>query len=158
MHAASTLETGQQAPDFALKGPEGQTVTLSEFRGKKHVVLVFYPAAFSPVCSFQLPALEKHFDEFEQLDAVILGISVDSHHANTAFARSLGLRFALLSDFDRKVSAAYGVLDAERGTSGRAVFVIDREGRIAWRDVSVAPGDRAQVPSAERALQALRAL
>src|SRR5437867_3485500 len=110
MQTTATLEIGQQAPDFKLKGPGGALVSLSEQRGKKNVVLVFYPLAFSPVCSHQLPDIQKQSSKFEGLDAVLYGISVDSHFANQAFARHLGVDFPLLSDFKREISAAYGVL------------------------------------------------
>lgn len=157
MHAAVTPDIGAEAPDFQLKGPGGQPVTLSEFRGSKNVVLVFYPLAFSPVCSHQLPALSQDLAEFEKLDAVVLGISVDSHHANTAFAKQLKIAFPLLSDFHRRTSAAYGVLDEARATSGRAVFVIDKRGIVIHREVSAAVNDMNQIPSSARALEALRA-
>jgi DNA polymerase III epsilon subunit family exonuclease len=158
MAATATIDVGQQAPDFELKGPQGQPVTLSEYRDRKNVVLVFFPLAFSPVCSHQLPAIQRSVAEFERLDAVVFGVSVDSHHANTAFAKQLGIGFPLLSDFDKRTIAAYGVLDSRRGTSGRAVFVIDKQGTVVYRDVSSAPQDPAQIPSSERALEALRAL
>jgi peroxiredoxin len=155
MRASEALEVGQQAPEFQLKGPAGQFFSLSDYRGKQNVVLVFYPLAFSPVCSHQLPALQSDASEFARLDAVVLGISVDSHHANSAFARQLGVTFPLLSDFHRKTSAAYGVLDEQRGTSARALFVVDKQGTIAYRDVSADP---ALIPSPDRALEALRRL
>src|SRR5216117_929011 len=79
MPATATLEIGQTAPDFKLKGPGGQFVSLSEYLGNKNVVLVFYPLAFSAVCSHQLPALEQQMSRFRNLDAEVLGISVDSH-------------------------------------------------------------------------------
>src|SRR2546426_5899139 len=115
MPATATLEVGQMAPDFKLKGPGGQPISLSEYRGKNNVVLVFYPLAFSPVCSHQLPAIQNELSRFEELDAVVLGVSIDSHYANTAFARQLGLTFPLLSDFNRQVSSQYGMLNAEVG-------------------------------------------
>src|SRR5438128_1116536 len=89
---------GQVAPDFKIKGPGGAFYTLSEHKGESPVVLVFYPLAFSSVCSHQLPEIQKHIGEFETAGAVVYGISVDSHHSNTAFARSLGITFPLLSD------------------------------------------------------------
>src|SRR5439155_2967437 len=119
------VEVGQIAPDFTLKGPGGQPISLSDYRGRSNVVLVFFPLAFSPVCSHQLPAVQRASAGFEAAAAVVLGVSVDSHHANAAFAEKLGLTFPLLSDFDRAVSAAYGVLNAERGYSGRALFALD---------------------------------
>src|SRR6185503_4802517 len=149
-------DLGQIAPDFKLRGPGGQPVSLSEYRGNKNVVLVFYPLAFSPVCSHQLPQIQSQLPAIESLDATVLGVSVDSHYANQAYARQMVLDFPLLSDFDRKTSADYGVLNAERGTSGRAVFVIDKQGRVAHQDVSPAPGDLNQIPSVERVLEALR--
>lgn len=148
-------EPGQMAPDFRLKGPGGAFYTLSEHRGESAVVLVFYPLAFSAVCSHQLPEMQKHVKAFEQAGAVVYGVSVDSHHANAAFARSLGLTFPLLSDWKREASAAYGVLLAESDYSGRATFVVDRDGKVLWREISENTHDLEQVPSPERALAAL---
>ena len=148
-------EPGQMAPEFRLKGPGGAFYTLSEHRGESAVVLVFYPLAFSAVCSHQLPELQKHLAAFEQAGAVVYGISVDSHHANAAFARSLGLTFPLLSDWKREASAAYGVLLPDAGYSGRATFVVGKDGRLLWREISENMSDLEQVPSPERALAAL---
>jgi peroxiredoxin (alkyl hydroperoxide reductase subunit C) len=158
MPTTTLPEVGQMAPDFTLRGPGGQTVTLAEFRGKKNVVLVFFPLAFSPVCSHQLPLVQEQLPNYQALDAAVFGVSVDSHWANTAFAQKLGLAFPLLSDFKRTASADYGVLDPERSYSGRATFVIDRQGRVAFREVSANPGDIGQIPDNRRALEALRAL
>jgi peroxiredoxin len=155
---AVALDVGQRAPDFTLKGPGGQPVTLSEYRGKKFVVLVFFPLAFSPVCSNQLPELDRQRAELEKLDAVVLGISVDSHHANTAFARQLGIDFPLLSDFQKTTSAAYGVLDVERGTSRRSIFVVDRDGIVVHKDVSPAAGEMSPIPSASAVVDTIRSL
>ena len=154
MQATAPLEIGQVAPEFRLKGPGGQFVSLSEYRGRKNVVLVFYPLAFSPVCSHQLPALQKEIARFEGLDAAVMGVSVDSHYANTAFAERLKLSFPLLSDFHRETSAAYGVLIAEKGHSGRAIFVVDKQGKLAYKDVT-ALGD---IPSHDPVLAALAGL
>ncbi len=155
MQVNSPLDVGQPAPDFRLKGPGGQPVTLSEFHGHKNVVLVFYPLAFSPVCSHQLPDVQKELARFRDLDAEVLGISVDSWYANQEFARKLNLSFLLLSDFDRAVCAAYGVLLADKGYSSRALFVVDRQGRIAWREIAPSP---TEIPSTEDALAALQRL
>jgi peroxiredoxin len=143
------------APDFKLKGPGGAFYTLSEHRGESSVVLVFYPLAFSAVCSHQLPDLEKFIPQFENAGAVVYGISVDSHHANNAFARSLGLSFPLLSDWKREASAAYGVLLPDAGYSTRATFVIGKDGRLLWREIAENISAMDQVPSPERALAAL---
>lgn len=155
MQATAALEVGQTAPEFKLKGQGGQFVTLSEYRGKRNVVLVFYPLAFSPVCSHQLPEIERQIARFEGLEATVLGVSVDSHYSNTAFAERLRLSFPLLSDFKREASAAYGVLIAEAGHSGRAIFVVDKRGTIAYKDVSPATRD---IPSIESVLVALAGL
>lgn len=158
MQASTALEIGQAAPDFKLKGPGGQAVTLSEYRDSRNVVLVFYPLAFSPVCSHQLPAIKKEIARFEDLEATVLGISVDSHYSSTAFAERLRLSFPLLSDFKREASAAYGVLIHEAGHSGRAIFVVDKQGRVTYMDVSPAIGDPAQIPNQDRVLAHLAGL
>jgi peroxiredoxin len=155
MHATAGPQVGQPAPDFTLKGRGGLPVTLSEHRGRDAVVLVFFPLAFSRVCSHQLPTIEADLAKFRELGAVVYGVSVDSHFANTEFARQLKLSFPLLSDFMREASAAYGVLMPEMGYSGRAIFVVDREGRLAYRDVSPTTE---QVPSNARVLDALKAI
>jgi peroxiredoxin (alkyl hydroperoxide reductase subunit C) len=155
MMTKTVPEPGQMAPDFKLKGPGGAFYTLSEHRGSESVVLVFFPLAFSAVCSHQLPELEKFAPQFEKAGAVIYGISVDSHHANSAFARSLNLSFPLLSDWKREASAAYGVLLPDAGYSGRATFVIGKDGRLLWREISEDMGALEQIPNPERALAAL---
>ena len=155
MVETATLEVGQLAPEFKLKGPGGQTVSLSEYRGRNPVVLVFYPLAFSPVCSHQLPAIERELARITARGGVVLGVSVDSHYSNTAFAEKLGLSFPLLSDFKRQTSAAYGVLREEAGSSGRALFMIDRQGRIAYKDVSPTT---AEIPDLEPLIAALEGL
>lgn len=156
MTTQTVPEVGQLAPDFRLRGPGGTFYTLSEHRGRNPVVLVFFPLAFTKICSHQLPDLQRLLPEFEQAGAVVYGISVDSHHANAAFARSLKLTFPLLSDWKREASAAYGVLIPEAGYSGRATFVIGRDGRIVYREVAEILGSLDQVPSPERALAAAR--
>jgi len=155
MMTQTVPEPGQMAPDFKLKGPGGAFYTLSEHRGQNPVVLVFYPLAFSAVCSHQLPDLEKHIPQFEKAGAVVYGISVDSHHANAAFARALGLSFPLLSDWKREAAAAYGVLLPDAGYSARGTFVIGKDGRLLWREIADDIGAMDQVPSPERALAAL---
>jgi peroxiredoxin len=95
---------------------------------------------------------------FEGLDATVLGISVDSHYSNTAFAERLRLSFPLLSDFKRETSSAYGVLLSESWHSGRAIFVVDKQGKLAYRDVSPPIGDIPQIPSNDRVLAALKDL
>lgn len=151
------LPPGAPAPDFRLRGPGGVFYTLSEFRGEKHVLLAFFPLAFSPVCSHQLPELQAALPTLEAADITVFGISVDSHYANAAFARALRLSFPLLSDWKRETSAAYGVLIPEANMSGRALFLVDRQGRVVWSEASENPGAVDQIPSPARALAALEA-
>ena len=150
-------EVGQLAPDFRLKAGDGTHYTLSEYRGDKHVLLVFYPLAFSPVCSHQLPEVQSMLARFEAADAVVFGVSVDSHWSNGAFARQLGLRFPLLSDWKHETSAAYGLL-LPTGYSGRGSFLVDKQGMVAWREVSESTGNLDAVPSLDAALAALAGL
>jgi len=152
------IDVGQTAPDFKLKGPGGAFVTLSEYAGSRNVVLVFYGLAFSGTCAHQLPGVQKAMHDLEALDAVVFGISVDSHFANAAFARQLGISFPLLSDFKREAAAAYGVLISEAGIAWRSVFVVDKKGTIAYKDVSPVPSDPAEIPSMDKVIEALRAL
>jgi peroxiredoxin len=152
------LTIGQAAPELRLKGPAGQFIGLSDYRGKSHVVLVFFPLAFTPVCSHQLPELERSRARLEALGATLLGVSVDSWQSNEVFARHLGIGFPLLSDFKREASRAYGVLDEDRFYSGRAVFLVDRDGQIAYSDISSNPGDMGQIPSVAALLERLEDL
>ncbi|TMQ71317.1 MAG: redoxin domain-containing protein [Candidatus Eisenbacteria bacterium] len=131
------------------------TVSPEIGRGRKNVLLVFYPLAFSPVCSHQLPMIQRDLDRFHARSTEVLGISVDSHYANEAFARHLLVTFPLLSDFHRKAARDNGVLLPEHLYSGRALFLIDREGKIAYRDVSPTLGE---IPRNEPVLEALARL
>jgi peroxiredoxin len=140
------LQPGIEAPDFDLpstgggagKGENPGRVRLADFRGKKPVVLAFYPAAFTRTCTAQLPAFEEDLAEFERRGAQLLGISTDYTASNEAWAKSLGgFSFPLLSDHwpHGHVAAQYGVLRGD-GRAERAVFVIDREGMIAYAQVT----------------------
>lgn len=132
------IEVGQEAPDFTLKGPGGDPVTLSSYRGEKNIVLVFFPLAFSGVCTTQLTDIGAHSSQYADADAQVIGISVDSHYANEAFAKSLGLTDALLvGDFHPKgaVAQSYGVYKDAAGISTRASFVIDKQGIVRHADV-----------------------
>ncbi len=136
------IEVGQEAPDFTLKGPGGEEVTLSSYRGTKNVVLVFFPLAFSGICTKQLTEIGAHESQYADADAQVIGVSVDSHHANTAFAKSLGLSNALLlADFQPRgaVARAYGVYMDEPGISMRASFVIDKQGIVRHAEVQAPP-------------------
>jgi len=158
MEAVASPEVGQIAPEFTLKGPGGQAIRLSDYRGRKHVVLVFYPLAFSPVCTHQLPLLQKEMETFRRLDAEVLGISVDSHYTNTAYAQALGLSFPLLSDFHHAASRAYGVFNPDKWYSRRVVFVIDKLGSIVHKDATPPGGGVDQIPRVDSIVDALSKL
>jgi peroxiredoxin len=141
MHATlqktATLKVGDRAPDFTLADQDNQKVTLSSFRGKKHVVLVFHPQAFTSVCAIQMPGYSKERQTFDGLEAQVLGISVDSVPAHKAWAEQLGgIDFPLLADFypHGEVAGKYGILRPE-GVSERATFVVDKQGIIRSIDI-----------------------
>jgi peroxiredoxin len=131
------LKAGQLAPDFALPSTPDQKVSLSELRGKP-VVLVFYPADWSPVCSDQLSLYNELLPEFSEFDAQIIGISVDGIWCHLAFCKDRKLHTPLLADFEPKgaVARLYGVYDEKSGEAGRALFVIDPAGMIQWSYLS----------------------
>jgi len=133
----TALKPGVQAPDFSLPTTPDQKVLLSEFRGKP-VVLVFYPADWSPVCSDQLGLYNELKAEFAEFDAQVLGISVDGVWCHLAFSKDRKLHIPLLADFEPKgaVSHQYGVYRETDGESERALFVIDASGVIRWSYVS----------------------
>jgi peroxiredoxin len=128
------IPVGSQAPDFELRSHTGTTVRLSSFRGKKQVVVAFHPLAFTPVCTTQMQAYEKARPRLDAVDAHVVAISVDAGPSKKAWAESLGgISYDLLSDFHPhgKVAADYGVMRSD-GISERAVFVVGKDGKIAW--------------------------
>jgi peroxiredoxin len=151
------LQTGNTAPDFALENTSRQAIRLSDFRGKKNVVLAFHPLAFTPVCSVQMQNYQQAMPTFESLNTVVLGISFDLGPSHAAWASSLGgLSFDLLSDVHPhgKVARDYGVFREGDSLPERAVFVIDRNGVIRWAKLH----DMAEQPSLEELLGVLRVL
>jgi peroxiredoxin len=131
------LTPGTPAPDFTLHATPDQQVSLSEFRGNP-VVLVFYPADWSPVCGDQMALYNELLHEFHQFHAELIGISVDGAWCHSAFKEQRKLHMSLLSDFEPKgeVARRYGVYRAADGTTERALFVIDAGGIIRWSYVS----------------------
>ena len=141
---ANVLPAGTRAPDFALNATPDQVLRLSELRGRP-VILVFYPADWSPVCGDQVALYNEMLSEFREYGAELVGISVDGVWCHAAFAADRKLHFPLLSDFEPKgaVSRLYGAYREEDGTSERALFVVDGDGVIRWSyrsPVSVNPG------------------
>jgi peroxiredoxin len=133
----TALTVGAQAPDFALPSTPDQKVSLSEFRGR-NVILVFYPADWSPVCGDQLALYNELRDQFDDMNADLIGVSVDGIWCHLAFAKDRGFRLTLLADFEPKgaVAKAYGVYREGEGVTERALFVIDGEGVIRYAYVS----------------------
>ena len=136
-HPGEALQAGTPAPEFDLKSTPDQSVRLSDFRGRR-LIMAFYPADWSPVCTDQMALYNEILPEFQRLGAQLVGISIDHAWCHMAFAQSRNLHFPLLADFHPKgeVAQAYGVYDEEIGMSERALFVIDEEGVIAWSYVS----------------------
>jgi peroxiredoxin len=151
---SKTLKVGDAAPDFTLKTANREDWRLSDFREKKNVVLAFVPFAFSSVCSAQLPSYEAELDRFKDLDAEVVSISMDSTHALTAWAKSMGTSFPLLSDFypQGEIVDRYGVRH-QVGMAERALFAIDKEGVIRFIEIQDAPGN---MPDNENLFEALR--
>jgi peroxiredoxin len=127
-----SIQVGEEAPDFVLKDNAGNDVRLSDFRGKRNVVLVFYPFTFTGVCQGELCELRDDLSSFETADAQVLAISCDSRHAQNKWAAEQGFTFPLLSDFwpHGEVSRRYGVFNEAVGCANRATFVIDKDGRV----------------------------
>ena len=128
------LSVGSPAPDFTLRDQFGQDVTLSSFRGSKAVALVFYPYAFSGVCTGEMGGIRDRLEEFLTFDTEVLAISCDPVYALRTFADQDGLNFSLLSDFwpHGEVTRAYAVFDESRGCPMRSSYVIDKEGVVRW--------------------------
>ena len=153
---AAPIRVGEVAPDFTLKDQTGEDVTLSSFRGSRHVVLVFYPESFTSICSVQMPGYNQAHQRWEDQEAQVLGISVDSPAVHKAFAEYIGgIDFPLLADFypHGAVAAAYGIL-RPNGVAERATIVVDKAGIVRHVDVHPIGG----VPDRAPAIEALRAL
>lgn len=150
----TALAAGTPAPDFTLRATPDQTLSLSELRGHP-VVLIFYPADWSPVCTDELAVFNQLLPEFQRMNAILLGISVDGVWCHAAFADARNLGFQLLSDFEPKgkVARDYGVYREKEGSSARATFVVDPDGIIAWSEVSpvgINPGAAGPLAAVEK--------
>ncbi|WP_347156830.1 redoxin domain-containing protein [Pontibacter chitinilyticus] len=131
------LQKGTIAPDFELNATPDQKLKLSDLKGKR-VILAFYPADWSPVCGDQMSLYNETLKFFEKHNAQMVGLSVDSKWCHNAFKENRNIHFPLLADFEPKgkVAQEYGVYNAEKGVSQRALFVLDEEGRIQWSYLS----------------------
>lgn len=139
--AASTpLSAGSPAPDFTLASTSGETVTLSSFRGNRHVLLAFFPLAFTSVCTTELCAFGEDFDAFADAGVEVLPISVDAVPSLKEFRSKYNMKVQLLSDFKREATTAFGVMRPEAFFSERAYFLVDRDGIVRWAHVEAHPG------------------
>ncbi len=135
------IQVGTEAPDFelasnelTLEGKPGKKIKLSDFRGKKAVVLAFYPLDFSTTCSTEHACFRDDSVKLESANAQVLGISVDSHWAHHVFAKQLGITYPLLADFHPKgaVAEKFGVYNPEKGMTKRATVIVDKSGKVAF--------------------------
>jgi mycoredoxin-dependent peroxiredoxin len=152
-----SLTVGAPAPEFTLKDQDQKEVKLSDFRGKKPVVLVFYPLDWSPTCTKEHACMVNDKKQFEDLNAQVLGLSVDSTWSHKAYADKMGIQYPLLADFHPRgaVAAKYDVYLEDKGITGRSIFIIDRDGKLVWRkdyDIPVVP-DIAEVSKALAAVK-----
>ena len=133
-----TLTIGTAAPDFTLMDQHGSPVTLSSFKGQKNVVILFYPFAFSGICTGELCALRDDLAVFQNDDVQLLAISCDPMYAQRAFAEQEGYKFPVLADFwpHGGAAQAYGVFDDARGCAVRGTFIVDKNGTLVWQIVN----------------------
>ena len=152
------IAVGQTAPDFTLKNQYDKEVKLSDFKGKKNVVLMFYPLDWSPTCTQEHVCFVNDMKKFDTLEAEVLGISVDSAWSHKAYAEKMGIKYSLLADFQPRGAVAdkYGVFLPDKGITGRAIVIVNKDGRVAWvknYDIPVVP-DVAEVASALQQVKA----
>jgi len=152
----SPLAVGDTAPDFTLKDQNGQDVSLADFRGEKAVVLVFYPFAFSGICTGELCEIRDNLAAFESDKVQVLAVSCDPMFSLRAWADQQGYSFPLLADFwpHGELATRYGVFNEEGGFAIRGTVLIDKEGRIAWTLVNQ-PGEARDFAGYHEALAAL---
>jgi thioredoxin-dependent peroxiredoxin len=134
--SAAELKVGDDAPNFELKGSDGKTYRLSDFKGKKPVVIAFFPKAFTPGCTKECKAMAEQGEEIRKYDVAYFTASVDDAEQNKKFAESLHLDYPILSDPTKETAKAFGVLN-ERGMASRWTFYIDKSGKIAHIDQKV---------------------
>ena len=156
------ITVGDQAPDFALKSKSGDDmndISLSDYRDQKNVVILFFPLAYTGVCTEEMCSVSGGLADYDALDAQVLGISVDSPFAQEAWAKENDITIPLLSDFNREVSAAYGSQFEEligfKGVAKRSAFVVDKSGVVRFASVSDDPTQLPDFDAIKACLQAL---
>ena len=150
------LAIGSAAPDFVLVNQHGEKVSLSSFKGKKNVVVLFYPFAFSGICTGELCALRDDLSAFQNENVELVAISCDPMYANKVFAEQEGYKFQVLSDFwpHGAIAKAYGVFEESRGCATRGTFIVDKDGNLKWQVVNTI-GEARNVVAYKEALAAL---
>jgi peroxiredoxin len=133
-----SIDVGATAPDFALKDQHGQTVSLSDFRGKSSVLLVFYPWSFSRICTSEMCEIRDALPTLQRGDSQVLAVSCDAMFTQRVYAEQEGLEYPVLSDFwpHGAVASTYGVFDDNLGAAIRGSFIIDKDGVVRWRVVN----------------------
>ena len=153
------LHPGDKAPDFTLRASDKSQVSLRDFRGRQ-VVMLFFPAAFTGVCTKELCAMRDGLADYQRLDAQVLAISVDSLFTLHKWKEEQGFNFPMLSDFNKTVSKKYGVLYKEfvfemKGVSKRSAFVVDKEGLICYAEVLDNAGELPDFEAVKKTLESL---
>jgi peroxiredoxin len=155
-----SAQVGQDAPDFTLKNTEREDVTLSSFRGQKNVVLLFFPFAFTGVCTNEVCSVRDNLSAYNNLNAEVIGISVDSPFAQKQWKDKESLNFTLVSDFNREVCKAYGAqydnLMGFQGVAKRAAFVVDKTGKVRYAEVLESAGNLPNFDQVTATLQGLQ--
>ncbi len=136
------IDLGAQAPDFTLKDQNNQAVRLSDFRGRKHVLLVFYPLAFTGICQGELQEVRDNLSDYQNAAVQVLTVSVDSVYSHKVWAEQEGFSFPLLADFwpHGAVAQSYGVFNEVAGIANRGTFVIDTDGAVRFAEMTM-PGE-----------------
>jgi peroxiredoxin len=152
------LEVGSQAPDFTLKNQNNEEIALSTFRGSRSVLVVFYPLAFSGICTGELCQLRDDLDQFQNADVQVVAVSVDSTFTLKAWSEQQGFDFPLLSDFwpHGTVASEYGVFNEKAGIANRGTFLVDADGIIRFAEMNQ-PGEARDQNAWKQALAALPA-
>jgi peroxiredoxin len=150
------IEVGAVAPDFVLKDQNNQLVRLSDFRGRRNVLVIFYPLAFTGTCQGELCRMRDRLGDFANENAQVLTISVDSSYSHKVWADREGFDFPLLSDFwpHGAVAQAYGVFNDERGYANRGTFLVDRDGVVRFAEMNQ-PGEPRDQDAWRKALASL---
>ena len=151
-----SLEIGDKAPEFSLKNQIGEMVSLADFEGKKNVLVMFYPFAFSGICTGEICEINEDLPKFQNDDVEMISISCDPHHALRAFAEKENIKTILLSDFwpHGAVAKEYGVFLEDLGFANRGTFLIDKSGNVRWKTIT-SPGEARVSEEYKKALAAI---